>query len=205
MKITDAELKSIIRRTLGVVTAIALIITIIPIPAQADHQYVRRTIPAYIQSDPEPDNMECLFTEDMPVAYVNVENFLNRIYAAEFSTHSLGDGVYRISNMYGDMIINTRENTIHFDTFEQTIYRDDDPTDVELKNYSKSTSFEYLSDVSTLDMNLSNYGIDIIEDQGRVYMPINTIPILLPIHIVAVYMPKMRYLLIRHPVHRMLT
>lgn len=164
-------MKPYARRALGVITAVILVISIIPLPAQADTNYTVKNVSTYVLGNDELIEMQCLFSDDMPVPYVDVEDFLNKIYEADFSTQSTDEGVYKVGNSYGEMIIDTRNDTIHFDELEQTLYRDDGDSN----NHYKASTFEYLSDVSYLDINLSNYDIDIIEYQNHVYMPINTI------------------------------
>jgi hypothetical protein len=116
--------------------------------------------------------------EGIPVPYVDVVEYMNKVYDPKnvFSLTSEEKGVYKISNAKGDMIVDTAKDTLHSDRVEQFLYNDQkmDPTNTTEYVYEHIISTDYRADPSALDIDLSNYGIDLIEEDGRVYFPLTT-------------------------------
>ena len=116
--------------------------------------------------------------EGIPVHYVDVVEYMNKVYDSKnvFSLTSEEKGVYKISNAKGDMIVDTAKDTLHSDRVEQFLYNDQkmDPTNTTEYVYEHIIATEYRTDPSALDIDLSSYGIDIIEEDGRVYFPLTT-------------------------------
>ena len=116
--------------------------------------------------------------EGIPVPYVDVVEYMNKVYDSKnvFSLTSEEKGVYKISNAKGDMIVDTAKDTLHSDRVEQFLYNDQkmDPTNTTEYVYEHIIATEYRTDPSALDIDLSSYGIDIIEEDGRVYFPLTT-------------------------------
>ena len=116
--------------------------------------------------------------EGIPVPYVDVVEYMNKVYDSKnvFSLTSEGKCVYKISNAKGDMIVDTAKDTLHSDRVEQFLYNDQkmDPTNTTEYVYEHIIATEYRTDPSALDIDLSSYGIDIIEEDGRVYFPLTT-------------------------------
>ena len=117
--------------------------------------------------------------EGIPVPYVDVVEYMNKVYDPKnvFSLSSEGSGAYKISNAKGDMIVDTTKDTLHSDRIEQFLYNDqkEDPTDTSEYVYEHIIATDYRADPAALDIDLSNYGIDIIEEDGRVYLPLTTV------------------------------
>ena len=130
----------------------------------------------------DPDGKDTTFSgfmkEGVPVPYVDVVEYMNQVYdpANVFSLSSQGGGVYEISNAKGNMTVDTVKDTLHSDRMEQFLYNDQrlNPTDDTQYVFEHIIATDYREDPSALDIDLSNYGIDLIEEDGRVYFPLTT-------------------------------
>lgn len=130
----------------------------------------------------DPDGKDTTFSgfmkEGVPVPYVDVVEYMNQVYdpANVFSLSSQGGGVYEISNAKGNMTVDTVKDTLHSDRMEQFLYNDQrlNPTDDTEYVFEHIIATDYREDPSALDIDLSNYGIDLIEEDGRVYFPLTT-------------------------------
>ena len=130
----------------------------------------------------DPDGKDTTFSgfmkEGVPVPYVDVVEYMNQVYdpANVFSLSSQGGGVYEISNAKGNMTVDTVKDTLHSDRMEQFLYNDQrlNPTDDTQYVFEHIIATDYREDPSALDIDLSNYGINLIEEDGRVYFPLTT-------------------------------
>ena len=130
----------------------------------------------------DPDGKDTTFSgfmkEGVPVPYVDVVEYMNQVYdpANVFSLSSQGGGVYEISNAKGNVTVDTVKDTLHSDRMEQFLYNDQrlNPTDDTQYVFEHIIATDYREDPSALDIDLSNYGIDLIEEDGRVYFPLTT-------------------------------
>ncbi len=130
----------------------------------------------------DPDGKAATFTgfmkEGVPVPYVDIVEYMNKVYDPKnvFSLSAQGNGVYEISNAKGNMIVDTERDTLHSDRIEQFLYNDQkqNPTDTKEYVFEHIIETDYRETPSALDIDLSKYGIDIIEEGGRVYFPLTT-------------------------------
>ena len=116
--------------------------------------------------------------EGLPVPYVDLVEYMHTVYDPKnvFSLSSQGSGAYKISNAKGEMTVDTAKDTLHSDKIEQFLYNDQrlDPTDTNSYVYEHIIATEYRESPKALDIDFSKYGIDIIEEGGRVYFPLTT-------------------------------
>ncbi|MBR4754977.1 MAG: hypothetical protein IK054_07335 [Lachnospiraceae bacterium] len=116
--------------------------------------------------------------EGLPVPYVDLVEYMHTVYDPKnvFSLSSQGSGAYKISNAKGEMTVDTAKDTIHSDKIEQFLYNDErlDPTNTNYYVYEHIIATEYRESPKALDIDFSKYGIDIIEEGGRVYFPLTT-------------------------------
>ena len=116
--------------------------------------------------------------EGLPVPYVDLVEYMHTVYDPKnvFSLSSQGSGAYKISNAKGEMTVDTAKDTLHSDKIEQFLYNDQrmDPTNTDSYVYEHIIATEYRESPKALDIDFSKYGIDIIEEGGRVYFPLTT-------------------------------
>ncbi|ETP71023.1 periplasmic protease [Lachnospiraceae bacterium JC7] len=131
-----------------------------------------------VDPDGKASTISGFMKEGIPVPYVDVVEYMNKVYDTVnvFSLSSQGSGVYKISNAKGNMTVDTVKDTLHSDKIEQFLYNDQrlNPTDDTEYVYEHIIATDYRKDPYALDIDLSNYGIDIIEEDGKVYFPLTT-------------------------------
>ena len=137
----------------------------------------KQTIKTYLYSRDRVENWQCYSKDHVPVPYVAINDYLNKAYTIYFSSEKLSDGTYRIANKRGEMIVDPEKDTIRFDAFERLLYYDGriEPGNTGQMKYEAGEEFTYVGDPKPLEMDLSAYDIDIIEDNGKVYLPLTTI------------------------------
>ena len=138
--------------------------------------YEKKDITAYVFDKDHTKTFHCISANDLPVPYVDVEEYLDTIFVDDFKTAVLNNGTYRIgSDSSGDMIVDPGKDTIHFDRFENFNNQDTVSDNGNSSEYCIVKKSEYRGSVSGCDFDLHKYGIDIIEDNNRVYLPLTTI------------------------------
>ena len=169
--------KSWIKRVVSATLVAAMVITgfaFVPVTANAD-TVVKKT--AYLYSENNTVEMSCIEVPNMPVPYVAVDEYFNNVYTIPFTATNQGDGTYVIDNGKSTMVVNPADNTIHFDAPELFLYnneRYDTSSDAD-RVFERTTNVIYKGAHSALDLNLGDYNIDIIEEDGKVFMPLTTI------------------------------
>jgi len=139
--------------------------------------YEKTDITVYIFDKDHTTTFHCISANDMPVPYVDVEEYLDSTYTIDFRTERLSDGTYKISNKNGFMIVDPGNDTIHFDQFEMFLYNECyiAPDYPEQTKFTKNMGIEYSDHADPFDMDLKKYHIDIIEQDKKVYLPLSTI------------------------------
>ena len=174
-------------RATRIVTVLILIFCL-TFPMYARAAYNREDIPVYIYGTEEEATFSCIFTDDVPVPYISVSQYLGDAFNIVFSIDVLEDGIYRYSNDKGYMLFNPNTDKIVIGNMEMLVYNtsqssdsvaaegaDEDSEESEAVIYGGA---EYLSDVREAQIDLSRYGIDIIEQDGEIYLPITTLQII---------------------------
>lgn len=145
--------------------------------AQDVYAQGKETIKTYLYSRDRVENWQCLVKDHVPVPYVAIDEYLNKAYTTYYSSEKLSDGTYRIANKRGEVIVDPAKDTLRFDAFEKFLYYDGriEPGDTSQMKYEAGEEFTYVGDPKPLEMDLSAYHIDIIEEDGKVYLPLTTI------------------------------
>ncbi len=132
-----------------------------------------------IDPDGNDTTISGFLQEGIPVPYVDAVEYMNLVYdpANVFSLSSKENGVYEISNAKGNMVVDTEKDTLHSDKIEQFLYNNQklNPTDTTEYVFEHIIETDYRENPSALDIDLSKYGIDILEKDGRVYFPLTTV------------------------------
>lgn len=172
-------MKKELKRVVGIVLVLTLVIaSVIPFNASAYD-----AIPTTDQ-DGNEISLNGFTDAAVPVPYVNVVEYMNKVYAEDnqFNLEDQGNGVYKISNAKGSMTLDANNNTLHSDKIEKFLYNDQKQkpgNDLEYV-YEHIVGTEYREAPNALDIDFDNYfktgDIDAIkEDNGRVFMPLTTI------------------------------
>ena len=167
-------MKTWIKKTTGIAMSLALAVTTVPISAFAAGTTTRT---AYLYSADNTVEMSCIDVEGMPVPYVAVDEYFNNVYTINFTCEKIGDNTYLIDNGKGTMVLDAFDDTIHFDAPEIFLYNDEryDTTNPADRVFERTVDVIYKADHATLDIDLSEYNIDIKEEDGKVYLPLTTI------------------------------
>lgn len=174
-------MKKELKRVVGVILVLTLVVaSVVPFDANAYN-----VVP--INTTDQDDNATTLNgfkTDNVPVPYVDVVEYMNKVYAEDnqFTLEAQGNGVYKISNAKGSMTLDATNNTLHSDKIEQFLYNDQKQkpgNDLEYV-YEHIVGTEYRAAPNALDIDFDNYfatgDIDAIkEENGRVFMPLTTI------------------------------
>lgn len=116
--------------------------------------------------------------------FVNAEDYLGQIIAFDKEAANNGSGVYTFENNGYTMTLDAEKDIVSFDFYEGFISGN-------LKNTSSFESFpyfesknqlsysgsgmEFVDDINSLEIDLSEYDLDIVEEDGSVYLPLSTL------------------------------
>ena len=169
-------MKKELKRVVGIVLVLSLVIaSVIPFDSNAYNVVPIDTT----DQDGNATILNGFKTDNVPVPYVDVVDYMNKVYDEnnQFTLEAQGGGVYKISNAKGSMTLDATNNTLHSDKIEQFLYNDqkNEPGDNLHYVYEHIVGTEYRETPNALDIDFSNYGIDIIEEGGRLFLPLTTI------------------------------
>ena len=118
-----------------------------------------------------------VFTQELPeVVYIAPEDFLNHTYTVKAVQTKNADGTYSVTSKNGTMLVDPNADTITYENFEQFVLYDiDSEGSATFSDYTKTLPPEQTGDIAPLTLDLADYGIDVIEYDGKVYMPLPTL------------------------------
>lgn len=166
----------------GKITAAALTAVLLcsglplsPVSAVTENTLTAKEVKAYLYGMDQSKNLPCLFSSELPdIPFMDPVNYLNCLYMDEVCTQTKNtDGTYTIANKTGSFVVDPQKDTLHFDSIEQfqkqTAY-----------DKGAQLAFEYcqISDMTVegethpVDLDLGAYHIDIVEKDGKVYLPL---------------------------------
>lgn len=137
----------------------------------------QKTVPTYLYGMDKQIELDCLFTSDLPeVAYVDPEDYMDHLYTIEAAETKNDDGTYSVSNANGTMVIDPDADTIYYENFEKLVNNDTNQVGSMLDSYyAVDLPWEQTGEVRPVTLDLAAYGIDVIEYDGRVYIPLPTL------------------------------
>lgn len=142
--------------------------------------YSRKEVTGYIFSLESEKTFECIFKNALPeVPYIDVLDYLNVVFIDEFGIAKNEDGTYTVTSSGGTMDVDPEKDVISFDCYE-------DFTDCEINEEGSSIEIPYINggygdfigEPQGVTIDFAPYGIDIIEDGGRIYLPLATIAVM---------------------------
>ena len=135
--------------------------------------YSRRDVTVYYCNADDTGTVTALFCDGLPsVPYLDAVDYINLVFSEKgYNSLEFAEGKFEISGPTGSFVIDTVNDTIHFDEFEAFIGR---RTNVErmLPAYVRFGEKELVSDRQPTDMDLAHYGIDLLSADGKVYLPL---------------------------------
>ena len=135
--------------------------------------YSGRDVTVYYCNADDTGTVTALFCDGLPsVPYLDAVDYINLVFSEKgYNSLEFAEGKFEISGPTGSFVIDTVNDTIHFDEFEAFIGR---RTNVErmLPAYVRFGEKELVSDRHPTDMDLAHYGIDLLSADGKVYLPL---------------------------------
>ncbi len=166
------------KRIVSAAAAAVFALSLFPVSAFADKapDYEKKDVTAYRYSLDKSETLQCLFTKDLPeVPYVNVEDYLDRLYTVDFTTSSDGD-VYTVSGNGFSVVTDTSKDTVTINNYDNAF--GENIVEVEkadVADYIKSGQPEVSGTNNPVNLDYSKYNIDLIGDGGKVYFPLTTL------------------------------
>ena len=140
--------------------------------------YQAKDVTAYVFSVENTKTITCLFRDDLPeVPYINPMDYLNIIFADQFTEVKNDDGTYTVTNAYGsEMIVNAAADTIYFKDFDAFMdcITNDDGSSIDITFIEFKEGF-YSVEPEAVTLDLSKYNIDIAEANDKAYVPLAVI------------------------------
>ena len=139
--------------------------------------YTVKDVTAYLFTLDDTTTLECVFYDDLPeVPYVDPCDFLGTIYTDTYEQSMLYDGYYKITSEDGDMFIETKHDKIIFPNYDDfTGAQTNSQGSTNVIPFVKGEGGEYVGEVKSLTLDLSQYGIDLTAVDGKAYMPLPTL------------------------------
>ena len=147
------------------------------VSAAGSDTVTKKAVPAYLYGMDKQTEIECVFTQELPeLVYIPPEDYLNHIYTTTNVQTKNADGTYSVTSENGTMVVDPNADTIYYEYFERfTIYSVNMEGTSTSDDYLKSLPPEQRGDIAPVTLNLADYGIDVIEYEGKVYMPLPTL------------------------------
>ena len=140
--------------------------------------YTVRNVDAYVYTLDSTTEIECVFYDVLPeVPFVDPADYLSVIFTDEFTEEKGADGRYTVTNVYGvTMVIDTEADTVYFGNYDDFISCEInyDGSSVEI-NFVDYLSYEYTVETAPVTLYFADYGMDIIEEDGKVFLPLVTL------------------------------
>ena len=146
----------------------------------AEDEIIAKDLTAHIYSMDKTETVQCLFKSTIPdIAYISTVDFLKYIFVDESTEVQNADGTYTVTNSDGTMVIDPENDTLHFDSFENFVSAEANAEGTDLDSpYCKELEPVFEGTVNSLDLDLSEYSIDILEYEGRTYFPSSSISLI---------------------------
>ena len=137
-----------------------------------------KEVNAYVFTLEDTKNIVCAFRSDLPdVLYIEPTDYLNVIYTDEFTGEKQTDGTFTVVTAYGDvMTIDPQNDTVYFENYDSftSCQTNQEGSSVEL-NYFRYLNDQVIAESQPVTLDLAGHGIDIIEVDGKVYLPLTVI------------------------------
>ena len=148
------------------------------VSAEERSDYEKRELTAYLYDKEKTTTKECLFFADEPsVPYIDPVEFLSGIFTSDFSQTNNGDGLFTVTKGDGEkMLIDANADTVTFERYE--IFAGDDvysEGNSLVADFGKEMPFAYAGEPGAVTVDLAPYGLDIVEVDGTVYLPLATL------------------------------
>ncbi len=149
-------------------------------PAKANGNYTKKQVVTYDKDDTKQTELTCVYCDDMPnIPLVDVEQYLDLVYCEDADYTLTGSGhLYTVTGQNketgktgSDLLIDTDGDTMTFEAYNRFVVGKPDGTTVDYVRMTEVTTEESPS----LVYDLSVYGIDLVAEDGHVFIPLSTL------------------------------
>lgn len=148
-----------------------------------EEEITQKNVTAYLYGMDNSEILQCLFKSTMPdMPYISTTDFCSNVFKGTFTEEKNSDGTYTVSAPKGTMVINTDDDTLYFESFESFAGSEPDADGSALDApYCQPSDVIAIGETNSLTLDLGEYHIDLIESDGKTYMPVSFISILFSI------------------------
>ena len=166
------------KRIITAAAAAVFAVSAFPLSAFADGEaaYEIKDVTSYLYSMDKSETLRCLFLNDLPeVPYVNVEDYLDRLYTVDYTTEANGD-VYTISGNGITLVADTSKETVTISNYDTALNKNlVEVEKADVADYIKEGKPEIEGTDKPASLDYSKYNIDLIGDSGKLYFPLTTL------------------------------
>lgn len=164
----------------ALVLSMAATVTVTAFAEDGDN-FEKKELTAYLYNMEDTTSIECLFTAALPdIPYIDAADYVANVFDTKFTETKNSDGTFTLSHEQGSMTINTENDTICFDSFEDfmNIAGKSEGTMLDAK-YTRASGVTLEGENKSITFDLGKYDLDIISYDDKVYFPLPTISDLL--------------------------
>ncbi len=142
-----------------------------------DKPYEIRELTVYQYDMDHSAGYDCLFGNALPdIPYMDAKDYLSNIYSVDFDESQNTDGTYTVSSQNGTMTVDPVNDTVRFDTYESFVFQDSFSSGSAMEStIALASGIEIEGEAKPLELDLGAYHIDLIADNGRIYLPLPTL------------------------------
>lgn len=143
----------------------------------AEKPYEIKELTAYLFDMDHTAGYDCLFSNILPdMPYMDAAEYLNNIYAVDFVESENSEGTFTVSSAGGTMTIDPVNDTVRFDTYESFVFQNPNSSGSALDStIARGVGVAIEGEEKSLELDMGAYQIDLIADDGRIYLPLATL------------------------------
>ena len=139
--------------------------------------YTKKEVNAYPLNEEKPIVFNCLFSDALPeVPFTDAEDYLNQLFVKKVDCKKGENGTFTFTNQGGAITVDADKDIISSDCIEAFAV-------AECKPYAEYFEADYIKnkgnstddEIKPFSIDLSKYGIDVVESDGKVYLPFCTL------------------------------
>ena len=164
-----------------ILSSVLLLSMTTPVTAfAAEEAIVRKDITAYLYSMENTETLSCVFISSMPdMPYISTVDFLSNIFEGTAAEEKNDDGTYTVTIDSTPMVIDTENDTVHFDEFEVFMSSRPVQEGTALDSpYCHDLGMSVEGETKGFTLELGEYDIDILDVDGKSYFPASSLSLL---------------------------
>ena len=162
----------------AVITAAMVAALAFPMAAYAEPaegEYETKYVDTWLFDKDHATSTVLLFKNDLPtIPYIDAAGYINTLYKCSATEEKQTDGTILISTPNGTLTVDTEKDTLYFPGFSQFLLGDSESASEFDSTYLKPTDDGYIGGKKETTFNLGAYNIDLLEVDGKAYVPLPT-------------------------------